>query len=191
MKRDEILWLVLILACLCSLLSYQAQAGKQAEPPLTWPGHLSPGESFTLLLFVHPGCPCTRASLRQLERLTAKEWPGLKTYAVFSTPQGVEPDFHQTDLWRFAVRIPGVTAWLDTDGRVSQEFGCFTSGQALLYDREGLLKFSGGVTDSRGHEGDSVGIEAITGHLKNQEGVPSTEVYGCPLFSDGESFCHP
>ena len=189
LKRDEILWLVLILACLCPLLRYQSQPGRQAEPPLSWPGHLNRGEGFTVLLFVHPGCPCTRAGLRQLERLTARDWPGLKTYAIFSTPRGVERDFHQTDLWRLAQSIPRVTAFLDRDGRIGREFGCFTSGQVLLYDGEGHLRFSGGVTASRGHEGDSIGVEAITRHLKYLEGVSSTEVYGCPLFSERDSFC--
>ncbi len=189
-RRQEVVWLFLILACLGSLFLYQGQAGKGAEAPPRWPGLLSPGENFTLILFVHPGCPCTRASLRDLERFTAGEWEGLRTYAVFTTPAGVEPGFHKTDLWRLANRIPRVTALLDQGGQLSQEFGCFTSGQVLLYDREGELKFAGGITASRGHEGPSIGLEAITMHLQNRVGVNHVEVYGCPISSEGEQFCH-
>jgi len=190
-KRQDIVWLILVLACFYPLLRYQTEAGQQAEPPQSWPGHLTPGHRHTLLLFVHPGCPCTRASLRQLERLTAKDWPGLKVYAVFSTPVGAESNFHKTGLWRLAERIPRVTAHLDRDGVLSREFGCYTSGQVLLYDWEGRLRFTGGLTDSRGHEGDSVGVEAIKRHLKEQTGLPNSEVYGCPLFSKADLFCHP
>ena len=189
-RRQEVVWLFLILACLVPLFFYQGQAGKKAEAPPRWPGFLSPGENFTLLLFVHPGCPCTRASLRELERFTAREWEGLKTYAFFTTPAEVEPNFHKTDLWRLANRIPRVIAHLDEGGRLSQEFGCFTSGQVLLYDGEGRLRFAGGITASRGHEGASIGLEAITMQLEGHLGVTEVEVYGCPIVSEGEAFCH-
>ena len=192
-RRHEILWISLVLACLYILLRYQSLAGEPASPPHTWPApsQLSLGESHTLLLFVHPGCTCTRASLRQLERFTAKKWPGLKTYAIFSTPPGTDPDFHHTDLWRLAERVPLITARLDQDGRLSREFGCQTSGQVLLYDGDGRLQFSGGITDSRGHEGDSVGLESLDTLLRRQTGVSETKVYGCPLFSEGDTLCHP
>lgn len=55
----------------------------------------------------------------------------------------------------------------------------------MLYDREGLLKFSGGITIARGHRGESTGHQAIVDWLTRGTAERSSDVvFGCPLFSD-------
>lgn len=72
----------------------------------------------------------------------------------------------------------------DGDGVEAKRFGAFTSGQALLYDAQGQLRFSGGITDSRGHEGDNAGREAIEAILAGKTATTTlTDVFGCGLFA--------
>ena len=73
---------------------------------------------------------------------------------------------------------------IDGDGQEARLFHAVTSGQTVLYDSQGRLLFSGGITASRGHSGDNAGRSAIVS-LVNAEVPDRTEtlVFGCPLFS--------
>ncbi len=61
-------------------------------------------------------------------------------------------------------------------------FGVKGSGHVLLYQPSGRLVFSGGITPSRGHEGDNPGRAAVISLvLQGRSPVNRTPVYGCPL----------
>jgi hypothetical protein len=70
----------------------------------------------------------------------------------------------------------------DEGGDQARIFGAATSGHVLLYRADGCLLFSGGITDSRGHAGASVGfgsiVSLLTGDTPAQTAPP---VFGCPL----------
>lgn len=92
----------------------------------------------------------------------------------------------QSDLWRTAAAIPGVTLMHDDDGREARRFGSATSGQTLLYDGDGVLRFSGGITGSRAHAGDNAGRRSLVALLSGgQPDRAATGVFGCPLFAAG------
>lgn len=187
-SRVDLLWLGSVVIALSVMFLYGAKAGKQAEAPPTWPNELERGSEFTLALFAHPRCPCTKASLRQLERLMEKPNPKLKVYVIFVKPPNTEPDFHEAELWRLSQNLP-VTTLIDASGQLSEAFGAYTSGQTLLYNRQGKLEFAGGLTAWRGHEGDSIGLEALECSFAQQASVDSAEVYGCPLLSQDDDLC--
>jgi hypothetical protein len=76
-----------------------------------------------------------------------------------------------------------VSVRIDEAGREAARFGATTSGHVLLYDRGGRLRFSGGITASRGHVGDNAGRAALLGLLIHGETERErTPVFGCPLF---------
>ncbi len=50
-----------------------------------------------------------------------------------------------------------------------------------LYDRDGRLQFSGGVTMSRGRVGPNAGTEAIRHVLQSKPSAATTAVFGCAL----------
>jgi hypothetical protein len=103
-------------------------------------------------------------------------------YAVFVKPEGASDDWDQTDLWQSAVSIPGVNAVVD-DGSEAHRFHALTSGQTVVYDADGNLIFSGGITASRGHSGDNAGRSAIVSMLNSGQGERTeTSVFGCSLF---------
>jgi hypothetical protein len=57
-----------------------------------------------------------------------------------------------------------------------------TSGECLVYDADGKLRFHGGVTSGRGHEGHSIGQDGISAAILNQAVVAKrTPAYGCAL----------
>ena len=113
----------------------------------------------------------------------------LAAYVLFVKPDGVSNDWERTDLWQSASRIPGVKVIQDSEGVEARLFHGATSGQAILYDPEGRLQFSGGITASRGHSGDNEGRSAIVS-LVNAKVADRREtlVFGCPLF-DPQSEC--
>jgi len=136
----------------------------------------------TLLIFCHPYCPCSRASLHELDQLMTETANKISVIIVFTIPKGIAPGWEQGDLWKSATSMQGVKVLRDQDGLEAERFGVQGSGHALLYDSSGKLFFSGGITPSRGHEGDNPGRSAIasfvlTGHAL----VDHTPVFGCPL----------
>jgi len=140
----------------------------------------------TLMMLAHPQCSCTPASLAELAEVLARGRVRPRTYVIFLKPQGFSNDWVQSDLWKTAAAIPGVTLVRDDDGREARRFGSETSGQTLLYDGDGVLRFSGGITGSRSHAGDNAGRRSLVALLNG--GAPDraeTNVFGCPLFASG------
>ena len=167
------------------LWRYENASGPAAAPPSQWPLasgiHLATDRA-TLIMLAHPHCPCTRASIGELARLMAQAQGRVTAYALFVKPAGSSDDWENTDLWRNAAGIPGVNVVVD-DGVEAQRFHAVTSGQTVLYDAEGRLLFSGGITGSRGHSGDNEGRSAIVSLLNTGEAERAeTSVFGCPLF---------
>jgi hypothetical protein len=136
----------------------------------------------TLVLFVHPRCPCSRTTIRELAAVLAKSPPAIEAQVVVYKPIDSGAEWEQTDLWRAAERIPGVTMVVDLDGVEAKRFSVTTSGHALLYDPQGRRLFSGGITAARGHQGQCEGQDAIVSLLSNgKQEVLNTPVYGCQL----------
>ena len=114
---------------------------------------------------------------------------------VFVKPAGFDEAWEQSDLWRSAMAIPGVTVTEDENGVEARRFGSETSGQVELYSATGALLFSGGITGSRGHSGDNDGRTAILSLLTTGRAAKTeTPVFGCPLHNapstaKSEEFC--
>ena len=135
----------------------------------------------TLILFVHPHCPCTRASLHELAEVMVSLQHKVAVTVVFTLPKGVAPHWEQGELWQDAAAIPGVRVVTDPDGREASRFGVKGSGHVLLYQPSSRLVFSGGITPSRGHEGDNPGRSAVGSLvLQGRSPVDQTPVYWLP-----------
>jgi hypothetical protein len=164
-----------------------AEATSRSEWPLAT--RLVLGEHRpTLLFFVHPQCPCTRASVHELERtLTRMRQAGaepVKLIVVASLPSNAPAEWRETSVLRRTSSLPGVETYWDVGGAESRRFGVTTSGAVKLYRADGRLLFSGGITPSRGHQGDSAGGDHLYALLTQASVVPaeSTPVFGCRLY---------
>ncbi len=180
-----VVWLCVVGAGLRVMLEYETTPGVAATAPIRWPADSEirrlPARH-TLILFAHPHCPCTRATIGELALLMARVQGKVSACVLFVKPKGVAEDWEQTDLWRSAAAIPGVIVLEDEDGVEAARFGANVSGQAALYDANGRLLFSGGITASRGHSGDNAGRSAIVSLLTAGTAQQAkTAVYGCSL----------
>ena len=180
------IWLFVIILAMVGITEFSNTQGLVGTPPLVWPAKsaIQPNrQKATLVLFAHPHCPCTRATLGELELLLAGCPAVMTTHVVFTQPGGTSEDWVMTDLWRKAESIPGVTVHRDTNGAEARRFNSETSGQTLLYDLDGHLLFQGGITVSRGHSGDNPGRTTLTALLRGKTSKSAqTPVFGCPLF---------
>lgn len=182
-----IIWTIALVVGFISMTNYELTPGAPATPPETWPAvateMVSPDPALpTLVVFAHPKCPCTRATISELERLMVANHASVKAHVVFLKPTNTPADWAQTDLWNHARTVPGTTVTADDGGRLSEVFQAKTSGTALLYDEKQQLIFRGGLTSSRGHEGSNIGSATITALLNGQRADHKTSpVFGCGL----------
>lgn len=179
-------WAALIALGFVVLMDYQNAPGQPAEPPPRWPSStaLDPGAApqGTIVLFAHPRCPCTRATLGELERLLRHVHDKVVVHAVFVRPKGYGRAWARDYLWQRAAAMPRVHVRQDVEGKEAQRFGAFTSGQVLYYDANQQLRFAGGITGSRGHEGNNKGRQALTQWIQTgQADRASAFVFGCAL----------
>jgi hypothetical protein len=159
--------------------------GARLAVPASWPAASTISRTSNLpvlVMFAHPKCPCTRASVEELSRVMARNQGRVRAEVVFYKPHGLPDSWAHTDLWSAAAAIPGVEVRCDQEGAEAARFGATTSGFIVLYDKPGQLRFSGGITAERGHAGDSTGEEAILAVLGGQNpAVDSTPTLGCSL----------
>ncbi len=184
---SALLWLLMIGVGFFYLWKYENTASGATAPPIQWPVASSIERDTrrpTLVMLAHPGCPCTRASLGELALLMAAGQQKVTTYVLFYKPSGFPADWEKTDLWQSAERIPGVVVMSDEDGLEAAHFRAATSGQVVLYDKDGQLLFNGGITASRGHYGYNTGRDTLVSLLAGQTAEPQeTFVFGCSLIT--------
>lgn len=180
-----LVWLLAAAAGILIFVNYESRAGQVGETPKHWPEKMSialDAKHDTLLMFVHPQCPCTRASMEELNRLLAKSGGQAVAHLVFMKPDNFPTNWTRTELWNSAAAIPGVSLHEDLDGALAKKFGAETSGYVVLYNPQGQLIFRGGITSGRGHIGDNPGESSIVMLLGGRDpAMKQTPVYGCSL----------
>ncbi len=199
------LWLVGVVGAFGAILLHSGAAGAAASAPRNWPAAAPIARAAdvpTLLVFCHPQCPCTPPTLEELNRLLARCAAPVHVEVLFYSDPALGADWVRTESWRDAEAIAGVVVREDPLGAAARVFGAHTSGQVLLYDASGALRFSGGITPSRGHAGDSLGQDALqtllaggvsadragdeqgaSGAARGPGDVCTADVYGCSLFA--------
>jgi len=178
-------WLIAAGWAMKKIETYKMTPGQKASPSFLWPTESEiprNAHHATLVLFIHPHCPCTRATVSELARLMTTLRGRLSASVLFIQPHPFSEEWVKTDLWTEVRRIPGVQTFVDRNGKEAQLFGSYTSGQVFVYAPDGRLMFNGGITPSRGHEGDNLGVRRIiswvqTGHADQAQSA----VFGCAL----------
>jgi hypothetical protein len=180
------LWLTGVGAGFAAIWRYEVTPGDQTVVGRRWPTSSRIGrkpEGFTLVLAVHPQCPCTRATIEGLGRVMGRLRGRLSAYVLVYKPADSPAGWEVTDIWRSAEAIPGVVVMADADGAESGLFQAQTSGLANVYDADGRLVFTGGLTAARGHAGTSAAQEQLVAQVTAGD-VPVTavtKVFGCAL----------
>jgi hypothetical protein len=171
-------------------LAFDNTPGVAANAPEHWPEASSlrrskdgrSAKTPVLLVFAHPLCSCTPATLNELAKVLAKS-PVLPLVHVVIAPPPVAYMAEALRLWKRAAALPNTTVSWDWNGKEAAYFGAQTSGTVYLFDAGGNRLFQGGITASRGHEGANSREDALAaslGSLRRAEGP--VEVFGCSLF---------
>jgi hypothetical protein len=183
-----VIWLAGIGYGTSKLLRYSFTPAPTPHASAVWPANsaLRPSPSaFTLVMVAHPQCPCTQASLSELEIIMARFRDRLRAKILFIQPDGMTADWVKSGLWKHAESIPETDVVMDPDGREIRRFGGVASGQVFLYNPGGKLVFSGGITASRGHVGSNAGEDAVAALLMGTNPPDTTSAsFGCYLFND-------
>lgn len=180
------LWAVLIGSLLLWLGHYSMQEGDRGLVPR----ELDEPSGLVAHFFLHPQCPCSGASVEELDRLMTRlgaKSDLLVTAHVFE-PENATNDWAGSEMVARLKRMPGVQVQMDPLGKQGETLGVKSSGHLLVY-HDGVLRFSGGLTALRGHAGRSDSGEAaylaLTGEHKN-EWMTDVDwvVFGCPILGD-------
>lgn len=165
--------------------SYSSTPGQATEAPVQWPGSalVSPQAGrATLVMFIHPQCSCTRASLAELKTILDDTHGAVSAWVVVLNPTGMGDEWSHSSTWETARGMRGVTVVMDESGSEADRFGALTSGHTVLYSPGGKLEFSGGITVARGHVGANAGERSVINLVSTGKAdVSRHEVFGCGL----------
>ena len=186
-----LVWICLLAAGLVALAAYASRPGEAATPAGRLPSKVIEAidavepstheATWTLVLAVHPKCPCTPATLDELEHLLPKLAEPIRLVALVRTPADDPSAWLDTPLVAKLERLNAVIV-TDPNAELAAMIGATTSGHAALFDAKAESRFNGGLTPTRGHTGPNTGVASIQS-IVNRTALVATEsvVYGCPL----------
>jgi hypothetical protein len=180
-----IVWASTVVAALEAIRRFESTPGAAADARLAWPSHrLSHANgAATLVMLIHPHCSCSRASVSELAQIVEKAPHSMQTYVLVYRPSDAKAGWENTDVYRAASGLRRTRVVIDDDGAEAKRFGGFTSGQTFLYDADGHLRFTGGVTSLRGHAGMNRGRADVI-RIANSAATNGTHpVFGCAINS--------
>ena len=179
------IWMLVVSVGMATLIDYSSRPGDGTRSATVWPTEsrlFHAPDRNTLLVFLHPHCPCSRATVRQLNRILSSTSFPVAVRTVFFCPREHPSSWTEGDIWRTVQSIRDSVSVVDWDGLEASRFGVATSGHVLLFRSSGICSFSGGITSGRGHEGACGGDQAVLNLLRNNEpGFSTFPVFGCPL----------
>jgi hypothetical protein len=180
-------WGLVVGSGILLLEGYAARPGDSDPPPVGWPAEspIRPDVSrSTLLIFLHPRCPCSRASVEELGYILSRCGHRVSVHALLYSPTHLPQGWGQSGIEQDLTALPDVHIWPDRAGAEARRFGVETSGHVVLYDGQGRLAYSGGITAARGHRGENDGQAAVTDRILGKGGdQPGSPVFGCPLLT--------
>ncbi|MGE0201314.1 MAG: hypothetical protein AB7P76_10130 [Candidatus Melainabacteria bacterium] len=141
-----------------------------------------------LLVFLHPFCPCSMATMRELEKIIHINHSRVSLFFIFSIPTAdkqLTEAISDSALWKMANRFPDPHLLTDTTMKLANRFEANTSGLILLYNAHGRLVFQGGITPERGMEGDSTGKQRLLEAMNTTQATMTKQnaVFGCSMRS--------
>ena len=186
-------WATAVMGGWCWLISYGAQTNAPVGLPVNaWPEssqiRFCEGR-WNLVLFAHPKCACTKATVREMHRLIVnlnREGDHrVEVKVLVSTPAYPSAEWTQTSLLQQIHDLPSATVQFDRGGHQSRKFAVNTSGTVMLFGPDRNLRFRGGITIARGHEGDSVGQGSIRALVSGRHSaITDAPAFGCTLCFD-------
>jgi len=180
-----VLWSSALLLAMEQMWTYSMTPGTAPSVPQRWPGSslvTHSGTRATLIMFLHPRCTCSNASLVELQQIARNHQDVLSLWVLIHEPPDAPPGWDSTSTVERARRILNATTVLDRGGAEARRFAVTTSGHVVVYDAARALQFSGGITGARGHLGDNEGLRSVVALLRGDSTSRRTHpTLGCGL----------
>jgi hypothetical protein len=178
-------WLVAVASGFAALHRYASTPAHVGIVPSSWPGQDRMAlevDRLTLVVAIHPRCPCTRATAQALEELLASRPGRARLNALVYKPAQAPEKWAMSTSSQSLSALSDARSWIDLDGLLARKFGASTSGQVLAFDAHGCLRFSGGVTPVRGEVGPNAGYAALASLLDDKPAQQiNFPVFGCSI----------
>ncbi|HTI51110.1 MAG TPA: hypothetical protein VL475_09165 [Planctomycetaceae bacterium] len=177
-------WCVLLGAGWWHLCRYTYRPSAVATTLSEWPHEtaFAPSSGFRIVMFVHPLCPCSDASIRELENSLAR-MPAKVSVTVIAVTAGLTAeDLESSGLIAELSAMPRIGLYVDATGAERKRFGAAVSGEVVAFDANGRRVYHGGLTPGRGHQGESVGQGQLEALARGESAAPcESPVFGCLL----------
>ena len=183
-------WIVTSLYGIYFSINYSSTPGESSKWSEPWPEQSQlkfEPDKFNFVVFLHPECDCSKATLNQIEEIVKDAGSEKIHYlAVFLLPEKMRIAWGESDLLKRTRGIKNLQIYID-DQKEFQRFGVKTSGQTLIFGPSKDLLFSGGLTVARGHIGVSMGQDFVLSLFKGRDlaknkidkKINLTPVFGC------------
>lgn len=171
-----------------------------------------------VLMFIHPHCPCSQASVGELRRMLhqlaeAAQEGSVQASILVVRPPEAPAGWEQGDILSEIQGWNEVSVIIDQGGEEAKRWKVTTSGHVIVLDPQGRVRFRGGITPGRGQQGSSagslrivqiireascaVGVDDSCASETDEKKVPgetvrpvvTAPVYGCPLWTPRNNTC--
>lgn len=156
--------------------SVSARSTELLKELIPAPGQLS------IVMALHPTCPCTRSSLAELERLLETESTTSQCVFLVALPSDKSMSWIDTDTTMLAKGLPNSRIIVDVDAKLATQLGIENSGGILVVQPNGTVSFSGGITSGRTCTQENPGSVAVASLIRGEAvQAITTPTFGCPL----------
>jgi hypothetical protein len=177
-----VLWSVLATAGMFAV----ARSGRAVSRPETpvdhWPDASpvprNPGRA-TVLVAIHPRCPCTPATLIAVHELIRREPGRFDVVCLATHPIDAGDAWVHASNVEMAREIPGAVVVMDPEGDLAAAHGLRASGQVILYAADGKVVFDGGLTPGRGMVASGEVVARLLDPTRSS--LDRADAFGCPL----------
>lgn len=194
LRASAVGWVVLVAAGVWWQCRYDYSQGPRGVVPALLPEMAALEHSSgapIVIMALHPRCPCSRASVGELDALLERIPRRVDAVLLVCTPEAASDEWREA-AQRVAIKVPRARVVLDAGGEMAARLGMMTSGAVVVYDAAGALLFDGGLTPGRGVTGSSVESQQLAEALLQADGgaVPGACVIRAPVFGCGLVRCH-
>lgn len=186
-------WMLCVVGGFVTLWVHAARQGSLGGPISQWPAESTlplHADLPTLVVFIHPECPCSRATLDHLRPLAERGDTSIVLVTMTppvsesTLPRGV--GCHQ-QIASLAESL-NVVRIDDVGGGEAKRFEVTTSGTCFLFTPDSRSVFQGGVTSGRGHRGANAGLRMMSDRIGGKShSAAAHPVFGCSLENETPS----
>ena len=120
-------WAIGLVSGFSLIVSHNFATGNVSSAPIEWPDGInleSDANHPTLLVFIHPQCPCSSATIGELERLLADVNQQVKCTILMVCPSDHVDQWMKSKNTERSKSIEGVQIVVDVDGTTAAKFDC-------------------------------------------------------------------